>query len=343
VPLDSAQSTKAYYTTAARNILIYNDLTHVLQVLSDAGVPVIILKGAALVGTIYPTIAYRPMDDIDLLVRPQDLERARQTLEAMGYRLLPGPQERFKPFDTRFTGEMTFCRQEGIGIPIELHWEIIIPEWYRRATALKVEELWERARLLSIEGTTTWQLSVEDTLIHLCVHLSTHAFQHQPAYHDIAHLLRAEVPFPWDRFLERVTDYRVRTSAYFALSAARKLEDATIPDEILFRLQPSSLHRKVIEAIADPERVAAGEIPFSRPRSYLLHLALIDRWRDILGVLAWLFFPGPAWLATRYSLKRKVEPYLYCLWHPLFVASQGILGLWQIGHRLLRRSKSTQP
>jgi hypothetical protein len=337
--INSVQATNAYYATAARNILLYRELAGVLNALADAGVPTIVLKGAALASTVYPSIAHRPMGDIDLLVRSQDLERAQRTREATGYRFLPEPEERFKPFDTRFTGEMAFRREEATGVLIELHWELISGEWYRRTTALKAEALWERAHPLRLEGATAWQLSPEDSLIHLCVHLAIHAFHHPPAYNDIDHLLRAEVPFPWERFLERVADFRVRTPAYFALSAARKLEGASIPDEILARLKPSFLRHKLVEAIANPERVAAGEIPFSRPRSYLLHLALADRLRDVLGVLMWLLFPGPHWLAQRYKLQGRLMPLLYAMLHPSFVVCQGFLGIRDlvIGYILPRR------
>ena len=133
------------YAVAARNILLYADLARALRALSDAGAPVIVLKGAALASTVYPSIAHRPMGDVDLLVRPQDLERARRTLEAAGYRFVPEPEERFKPFDTQFTGEMAFRQEMGqMSVPIDLHWEIVVAEWYRRTTALKVEALWER-------------------------------------------------------------------------------------------------------------------------------------------------------------------------------------------------------
>jgi len=325
--INSIQTTNAYYATAARNILLYRELAGVLNALAEAGVPTIVLKGAALASTVYPSIAHRPMGDIDLLVRPQDLERAQRTLEAAGYRFLPEPEERFKPFDTRFTGEMAFRREGCTGALIELHWELISAEWYRRTTTLKVEALWERARPLRLEGAAAWQLSPEDSLIHLCVHLAAHAFHHPPAYNDTAHLLRAEAPFPWDQFLERVAALRVRIPAYCALAAARKLAGAPIPDEVLTRLKPSFFRRRLVEAIANPEQVAVGEVPFSRPRSYLLHLALADRPRDALSALIWLLFPGPHWLAQRYRLQGHLMPFLYTLLHPLFVLGQGFLGV----------------
>ncbi len=66
---------------------------------------------------------------------------------------------------------------------------------------------------------------------------------------------------------------------------------------------------------------------YSRPRGYLLHLALADRPADVLRVMVWLFFPGPRWLAERYRLRGRWQPWLACLWHPWVVLSQGLLGL----------------
>ena len=73
----SEPSTTATYGTAVRNIQLYGELIRALRTLRDAGIPAIVLKGAALVDTIYPSIAHRPTGDIDLLVRRADRDRAR--------------------------------------------------------------------------------------------------------------------------------------------------------------------------------------------------------------------------------------------------------------------------
>jgi hypothetical protein len=72
----------------------------------------------------------------------------------------------------------------------------------------------------------------------------------------------------------------------------------------------------------------AGQLAYSRPARYLLRLAFADRPVDVLRVLWWLFFPSPRWLAERYRLRGRWRPWLACLWHPLVVLSQGLLGLW---------------
>ncbi|MFQ5344183.1 MAG: nucleotidyltransferase family protein, partial [Anaerolineae bacterium] len=45
-----------------------------------------LLKGAALANTLYPTPALRPLSDIDLLIPRQHLEPAVQAVKSLGYR-----------------------------------------------------------------------------------------------------------------------------------------------------------------------------------------------------------------------------------------------------------------
>lgn len=323
---------KAYYATAARNILIYNDLARALRSLRDAGVPVIVLKGAALAETIYPNIGHRPMGDADLLVRPQCMERARQTLEAAGYRFLPEPEERFKPFDTRFTGEMAFRRNEGA--LIELHWELTTSEWLRRLIILDIEALWRDAQPLELGGVRVLQLSPHDTLLHLCLHLATHNYAHPIGYRDIVQLLNYHQPFLWSTFLARVRRFRLRTACYFALEAVASVLDAPVPQDVLDALRPAAWQCWLVRRIADPHRGLTGQLPYTRPRSRLLHLAVADRPADVLGVILWLLFPGRRWLAERYRLHGWLKPWLACVWHPLIVLRQGLLGLREVvkGH-----------
>lgn len=57
----------------------------VLRLFRQAGIPCAILKGAVS-AAYYPEPAYRAMGDIDLLVRPEDQERAAALLKAGGFR-----------------------------------------------------------------------------------------------------------------------------------------------------------------------------------------------------------------------------------------------------------------
>ncbi len=66
---------------------LYRELAQVVRACNDAGVPVILLKGAHLAEAVYGNIALRPMVDVDLLVKQADLMRVHDILIGQGYAL----------------------------------------------------------------------------------------------------------------------------------------------------------------------------------------------------------------------------------------------------------------
>ena len=67
-------------------------LERIAAAFNDAGVPLMVLKGAALNLTIHEDPGERAMLDLDLLVKPQDSERARGLLEHVVGTGLPSPR-----------------------------------------------------------------------------------------------------------------------------------------------------------------------------------------------------------------------------------------------------------
>jgi len=66
----------------------------------------------------------------------------------------------------------------------------------------------------------------------------------------------------------------------------------------------------------------------------LLYAALMDRTRDVGGMVRAILFPDKEWLAVRYSLKSEAQVRRYRLIHPLRVARALARGL----HRPLIQS-----
>ena len=61
--------------------------------LADAGIPAVALKGVPLAARFYPEPWLRPSSDVDILVRPQDLERGTALMRSLGYHEVQGPPE----------------------------------------------------------------------------------------------------------------------------------------------------------------------------------------------------------------------------------------------------------
>jgi hypothetical protein len=70
---------------AARNLLMGRQISQVLTVFQEAGIPVLLVKGPALARTVYPDPALRHSSDIDLLIRPEDFLQCEKIMETLGY------------------------------------------------------------------------------------------------------------------------------------------------------------------------------------------------------------------------------------------------------------------
>jgi hypothetical protein len=133
----------AYLSESARAVRLSHHLIRLLIAFQEAGIPVILLKGAHLAAQVYPDPALRTMDDIDLLVRQADLYRSRQIVEDLK-RQSPGAASR-----------------------VDLHWNI---DSGSSPFSINPDDLWQRARPAVIDGVETQTLSPEDLLLHLCLH-----------------------------------------------------------------------------------------------------------------------------------------------------------------------------
>ena len=77
---------QAYYLLHAHASRVRaSALTDILAAFQSEGIPVLLLKGAALAYLVYPRPVLRPMRDIDLLVPPQDAPRAQAALRTLGF------------------------------------------------------------------------------------------------------------------------------------------------------------------------------------------------------------------------------------------------------------------
>ncbi|MFB0564680.1 MAG: nucleotidyltransferase family protein, partial [Candidatus Aminicenantaceae bacterium] len=77
-----------YYQNAAKNTLLFEELGKFLGALKKSELQVIVLKGAALASIVYGNLALRPMSDVDLLVKKEDLLGVDEQLRMFGYRPL---------------------------------------------------------------------------------------------------------------------------------------------------------------------------------------------------------------------------------------------------------------
>jgi hypothetical protein len=237
-----------YLVNAARYVRRQRWLAPLLRALHDAGIPVIVLKGAHLAEAVYPDPAVRTMSDVDLLVRPEDVPKA-QTVLLNADNAVAASQPRVSETWLRTTPHLP-----GVVTPhlvVEVHWTLA-PE--SGPAKLDVAGVWQRSRPFSLAGAGVLALSSEDLLLHLCLHIS---YQHRfdaglRCFCDVAEVLRRfRSEIDWEQVAQRARDWRVSRFVGLTLDVGRNLLGADVPPAVLGRLVPGGIDRRVLDLASE--------------------------------------------------------------------------------------------
>jgi hypothetical protein len=296
-----------YWNNKARWLLTENCLKQVVSVFEDAGVEIIPLKGAALLGMLYKDSGLRGMSDVDLLVRPDAFLAAVNILGKLGFKACPKDRHEILTWFEKmpmenWPKELSFSNE--FGLAIELHQQLISP-WFLPALPVNMDAIWERSILFTFTSETPieygkdlWKrnLSPHDMLAYLCLHLGLHGLQFPQSYLDIDLWIRnlSDI-WDWDRFLELVNQWRIRSVAYHVLSICKDLMGTPIPDGLLKRLDPGWLARIRVKMLISSTSILADCPSLGKRYPTLVKLALIDSLPSIIATLIKLAFPDKAW------------------------------------------------
>jgi hypothetical protein len=285
----------SFLNSAARSLLLYRELAAIVSALQPQGIPVILLKGLHLAKLVYPEPALRHMADIDLLLRLDDLPKAVQTLQEMGYSA--GREFKVGREVTRHQ-HIPPLYQPGKA-PVELHWTIAAP-----SSPLKVDldGLWARAQPAEIGVCSTLVLATEDLLLHLSLHLLQDEFiGGLRRLYDIATLAsRLGSQIDWTSAGQRAAAWGCQKSLFLVLHMACQLLGATIPSTTLDWLRPNDFTPQIDSLARQRILSLTHQTPELHP-----DLARLRRNKPLLvktGTLLGTLFPYPEYVAAKYSL-----------------------------------------
>jgi hypothetical protein len=254
IPAAAAQQLRSsYYANAARNSLLYDDLRKLLLAFTQEKIAVIVLKGAALAETVYPHRALRPMSDIDLLVRKEQLRKVESKLPNMGY-VFDG-YGKTREFYLEHRYHWVFAKRSDVSV--EIHWHIKRPEG---PFSIDIDGLWQRAQRTKIAGVEALVLSPENLVLYLCQHLWKHKLLGgiRPLC-DISEAIRYYADgIDWTILINTSSKWKMNPCSYLGLSLARELLGAPIPEHVLKDLEPVNFKAETISWASD-RMLAHGE------------------------------------------------------------------------------------
>ena len=228
-PAAASRLHEAYLASAAQSLRVLHQLGEILGAFKGARIAVIPLKGACLAEAVYGDSALRPMADLDVLVKPRDLNRAVSELRALGYT----SGQPFDPAAARAGFQDMPEMSRSAGVPVELHWTLVTPLSGVNVDAGELESLWSRARSATVAGVETLTLSPADLLLHLCLHMSVHHRFNGIRLRNIVDLAEVCRRYPsgidWAELVTRANAWGGANGVRIALELALEWTELAVP------------------------------------------------------------------------------------------------------------------
>ncbi|MCX5855644.1 MAG: nucleotidyltransferase family protein [Deltaproteobacteria bacterium] len=219
---------RIYAETSIINMHFLKEMAELEKRLTERHLQVIVLKGAALLKTVYRNVALRPMEDIDLMVRQEHLTGLKNVLETIGFvqnRLYPGSY------------------RKGI-LSMDLHPDFLSShriQSRRDILNIKSIDIWRSATPIN-ESASLFQLSLYDNLIALSYHLLKHRYDRLIWFVDIAESIKEYQPvLNWPELIEYSRRVRADRILLYALLLMKHLTGFHVSDQVLIDLGKESL------------------------------------------------------------------------------------------------------
>ncbi len=213
----------------ARNRLLIASIIPIIQALNKEGIEVLIFKGLGLILSLELDAALRPMDDVDILIKPEDFSKALSIIKKLGWKLKDGIDYRLH----EFTNEVSFRNDKGKFIDVHLH-SLLFCKW-----GTHENEFWKRSKVKNLNGIPVRVIDDTDNLIHIIVHglgwnsispirwISDSMLIFKNTFHNIE----------WDYLIEQSKRLNVVLPILKGLSYLKREFNAYIPEYVISNLK----------------------------------------------------------------------------------------------------------
>jgi hypothetical protein len=209
------------------------EVTSVVAALARAGIPSLLMKGAALAYTCYPHPCLRPRTDTDLVVRHEDAAAVWRVFEALGYE---------PPNMTRgdlLLHQRSYERTDRLGIRhlYDVHWKIAAP--HAVANLISWEELQANAVPVPALGIHAHAIGNVHAWVTACVHRMAHHYGDASLIwlYDI-HMLASRLDAnEWGRVLRLCEHEAAAAMCALGLSEAHECFGTIAPADLLETLR----------------------------------------------------------------------------------------------------------
>jgi Uncharacterised nucleotidyltransferase len=315
VPAEVLSQLQNLYNAQVQYILYQTgELVSLVKEFSAQGIRALPYKGPVLATQVYANLALRPYIDLDILVQPADIPRAKALLLERGYRItwpeipLNAALEEVH-LRTKYNYSLSHPEKKII---LELHWGVT-PNYFSFPPS--IDWLWQDLETVTLAGAELFAFPIEKLLLILCVHGGNHLWDRLGWICDVSELILHYPGLDWDSVFKDAASFGVQRLLLTGLSLAHNLLDAALPGEVRKTVEADArvrwLAQNMIRRFASFQWSGSGflDIP-------IYHLRARERFRDKANYCLQMTTPSlkdltfvslPAGLSFLYYLIRPVR------------------------------------
>jgi len=260
----------AYEENIRKSLRLTGELIRILRHLESRRVDGLPYKGPVLAKLLYGDVTQREFSDLDILVRAEQVPKAKAALAELGYQPHVQLSDREEQAYLVSGYEYSFDGKLGRNM-LELQWQIT-PRFY--SVDFDVTGFFERSVELKLAGQVFRTLCSEDLFLVLCVHAAKHAWGQISLLCDIAQLVKTQ-PLDWDGIVGEASRLGIARIVGISLLLAHRLLGVPIPAVVEAALASD----KQAECLADEIRSTILENHHCNPES-LAYFRLMTRVRE---------------------------------------------------------------
>jgi len=292
-----------YLQRTLANQVTCDEAGKIVRSFAQAGIPLVCLKGIALLHSLYDDAGVRALGDIDVLVSEEDQVAANERMRRLGYVVAPDLAQGFRE---EFESEQVFRRAIDPPVAVDVHRHLFNVPYYRRRVSM--QWFWEHTVPVTIAGQAGRMFDSAAQLLHLAPHGAFHHRGEGPRFtYDIALLVaRKGGDIPWDATLETARRFGLTPAVHAALAAVEELWRIPLPEAARSALSRSAPTRG--------ERIAFAAMTSPQNRARILW----DIWNmpGMRGKLTYLgrsVVPTKDYMMRRYRFENpRLLPWYYC-------------------------------
>jgi hypothetical protein len=260
---------------AVRALASAHELVRVLDGFASAGVRALAYKGPALALAAYGDVGLRDCVDLDFVVSPADVSRARDTLVSLGYRQREGMSRAQEGAIYGGQGHFPYVSDKGFA---ELHWRFAATRFPWNP---QLEPILDRCTTVQLAGARIAVPAREDQLLLLLLHGTRHVWAELECVLAVTELLRAGT-VDGGALLDRARAVGGRRAALVGLEVARLALGAPVPEPLVAEAardaHVASLAREALACLCE----GSSASPLQRNNARRYHLLCLERRRDRL-------------------------------------------------------------